>query len=44
MVRSLQLRILLAVDGSRYSADVMDAVLSRFWPEAGIVRVLSAVR
>ena len=37
------MRILLAVDGSRYSADVMDAVLSRFWPEAGIVRVLSAV-
>src|SRR5688572_11326117 len=43
MVRSWQMRILLAVDGSRYSADVMDAVLSRFWPEAGIVRVLSAV-
>ena len=37
------MRILLAVDGSRYSADVMEAVLSRFWPEAGIVRVLSAV-
>jgi nucleotide-binding universal stress UspA family protein len=37
------MRILLAVDGSRYSADVMDAVLARFWPEAGIVRVLSAV-
>jgi len=37
------MRILLAVDGSRYSADVMDAVLSRFWPEAGIVRVLSVV-
>ena len=37
------MRILLAVDGSRYSADVMDAVLSRFWPESGIVRVLSAV-
>lgn len=37
------MRILLAVDGSRYSADVMDALLSRFWPEAGIVRVLSAV-
>ena len=37
------MRILLAVDGSRYSADVMDAVLSRSWPEAGIVRVLSAV-
>lgn len=37
------MRILLAVDGSRYSADVMDAVLSRSWPEAGTVRVLSAV-
>jgi len=37
------MKILLAVDGSRYSADVMDAVLSRSWPEAGIVRVLSAV-
>lgn len=35
--------ILLAVDGSRYSADVMDAVLCRLWPESGIVRVLSAV-
>ena len=43
MVGSLQMRILLAVDGSRYSADVMDAVLARFWPEGGIVRVLSAV-
>ncbi len=37
------MRILLAVDGSRYSADVVDAVLSRFRPETGIVRVLSAV-
>jgi len=37
------MRILLAVDGSRYSADVVDAVISRPWPEAGIVRVLSAV-
>jgi nucleotide-binding universal stress UspA family protein len=37
------MRILLAVDGSRYSADVMDAVLSRSWPETGIVCVLSAV-
>ena len=37
------MRILLAVDGSRYSADVVDAVLSRSRPETGIVRVLSAV-
>ena len=35
------MRILLAVDGSRYSADVVDAVLSR--TETGLVRVLSAV-
>jgi nucleotide-binding universal stress UspA family protein len=35
------MRILLAVDGSRYSADVVDAVLSR--SETGLVRVLSAV-
>jgi len=37
------MRILLAVDGSRYSVDVVDAVLSRSRPEAGFVRVLSAV-
>ena len=37
------MRILLAVDGSRYSADVVDAVLSRSRPETGIVRVVSAV-
>jgi nucleotide-binding universal stress UspA family protein len=37
------MRILLAVDGSRYSADVVDAVISRPWPEESIFRVLSAV-
>jgi nucleotide-binding universal stress UspA family protein len=37
------MRILLAVDGSRYSADVVDAVISRSQPETGVVRVLSAV-
>jgi len=37
------MRILLAVDGSRYSVDVVDAVVSRPWPDGSIVRVLSAV-
>jgi nucleotide-binding universal stress UspA family protein len=37
------MKILLAVDGSRYSVDVVDAVLSRSRPESGVVRVLSAV-
>ena len=37
------MRILLAVDGSRYSVDVVDAVIGRARPEAGLVRVLSAV-
>lgn len=37
------MRILLAVDGSRYLADVVDALISRPWPEGSTVRVLSAV-
>jgi nucleotide-binding universal stress UspA family protein len=37
------MRILLAVDGSRYLADVVDALISRPWPEGSSVRVLSAV-
>ena len=37
------MRILLAVDGSRYSVDVVDAVIGRARSEAGLVRVLSAV-
>jgi nucleotide-binding universal stress UspA family protein len=37
------MKVLLAIDGSRYSADVTDAVVSRPWPSGTIVRVLSAV-
>jgi nucleotide-binding universal stress UspA family protein len=37
------MRILLAVDGSPYSAAAADAVSKRPWPGGTIVRVLSAV-
>jgi nucleotide-binding universal stress UspA family protein len=37
------MRILLAVDGSPYSAAAADAVSKRPWPQGTIVRVLSAV-
>lgn len=37
------MRILLAIDGSRYSADVVDAVAARPWPEGTTVQVISAV-
>src|SRR5918996_4626258 len=37
------MRILLAVDGSPYSAAAADAVSKRPWPRGTIVRVLSAV-
>ena len=37
------MRILLAIDGSEYSAEAVRAVASRPWPEGTTVRVLSAV-
>ena len=37
------MKILLAVDGSRYSAEAVEEVASRPWPEGTTVRVLSAV-
>jgi nucleotide-binding universal stress UspA family protein len=37
------MRILVAVDGSRYSVDVVDAVLAHQWPTGSLVRVLSVV-
>jgi len=37
------MKILLAVDGSPYSAVAADAVSKRPWPQGTIVRVLSAV-
>ena len=37
------MRILLAVDGSPYSAVAAESVLSRPWPKGTVVRVVSAV-
>lgn len=37
------MRILLAVDGSPYSAAAAESVLSRPWPKETVVRVVSAV-
>ena len=37
------MKILLAVDGSEYSAAAVEAVTARPWPPGTIVRVLSAV-
>jgi nucleotide-binding universal stress UspA family protein len=35
------MKVVLAVDGSRYSADALDAVATRPWPSGTTVRVLS---
>ena len=35
------MKVVLAVDGSRYSADALDAVTARPWPSGTTVRVLS---
>jgi nucleotide-binding universal stress UspA family protein len=37
------MKIILAVDGSQYSADAAEVVAARPWPSGTIVRVLSAV-
>jgi nucleotide-binding universal stress UspA family protein len=37
------MKIVLAVDGSQYSADAAEMVAGRPWPEGTVVRVLSAV-
>lgn len=37
------MRILVAVDGSRYSVDVVDAVLAHAWPTRSLIRVVSVV-
>lgn len=37
------MRIILAIDGSEYSAEAAKAVASRPWPEGTLVRVLAAV-
>jgi nucleotide-binding universal stress UspA family protein len=37
------MRIVLAVDGSQYSADAAEAVAARPWPKDTVIRVLSAV-
>lgn len=37
------MRILLAIDGSEYSAEAAQAVASRPWPKGTAVRILSAV-
>ena len=37
------MKALLAIDGSRYSADTVEAVGSRPWPAGTTIRVLSAV-
>jgi nucleotide-binding universal stress UspA family protein len=37
------MKIVLAVDGSQYSADAAEAVATRPWPPGTVVRVLSAV-
>jgi hypothetical protein len=35
------MKVVLAIDGSRYSADALDAVATRPWPSGTTVRVLS---
>jgi nucleotide-binding universal stress UspA family protein len=37
------MKALLAIDGSRYSADTVEAIGSRPWPAGTTIRVLSAV-
>ena len=37
------MKIVLAVDGSPYSADATEAVAQRPWPKGTVIRVLSAV-
>jgi nucleotide-binding universal stress UspA family protein len=37
------MKIVLAVDGSQYSADAAEAVTARPWPKGTVIRVLSAV-
>jgi nucleotide-binding universal stress UspA family protein len=37
------MKILLAIDGSEYSAEAVKVVAERPWPEGAVVRVLSAV-
>jgi nucleotide-binding universal stress UspA family protein len=37
------MRILLAIDDSQYSADAVEEVATRPWPEGSTVRLLSAV-
>ena len=37
------MKALLAIDGSRYSADTVEAISSRPWPAGTTIRVLSAV-
>ena len=37
------MKIVLAVDGSQYSADAAEAVAARPWPPETVIRVLSAV-
>jgi nucleotide-binding universal stress UspA family protein len=37
------MKIVLAVDGSQYSADAAEVVASRPWPKDTVIRVLSAV-
>src|SRR5262249_39674741 len=39
----VKMRILVAVDGSRYSVDVVDAVLAHDWPTRSLIRVVSVV-
>ena len=43
VIRGEAMKILLAVDGSEYSAAAVEAVTARPWPPGTIVRVLSAV-
>jgi nucleotide-binding universal stress UspA family protein len=37
------MKVLLTIDGSRYSADTIEAISSRPWPAGTTIRVLSAV-
>ena len=42
-VRGVAVKILLALDGSEYSAEALKAIAGRPWPEGTQVRVLRAV-
>lgn len=42
-VEDFHMKVLLAIDGSRYSADTAEAIDSRPWPAGTTIRVLSAV-